>query len=74
MAKALYFSDEVKEQEGSLKEQEQEALVEVYPHQLVFSMDETGFFGKRMPSRMFISKEERHASDFKVAKTIDTPT
>lgn len=34
----------------------------------VFNADETGLFWKRMPSRTFISKEEKSAPGFKVAK------
>lgn len=34
----------------------------------VFNADETGLFWKRMPSRTFISKEEKNAPGFKVAK------
>lgn len=39
-----------------------------YPPNLVFNVDETGLFWKRMPSHTFISKEERIASGFKVAQ------
>lgn len=34
----------------------------------IFNADETGLFWKRMPSRTWISKEERRAPGFKVAK------
>ena len=39
-----------------------------YPPQLVFNVGETALFWKRMPSRTFISREEKHASGFKCAK------
>ncbi|XP_051885228.1 tigger transposable element-derived protein 1-like [Pristis pectinata] len=39
-----------------------------YPPQLVFNVDETGLFWKRMPSCTFISQEEKCASGFKAAK------
>lgn len=35
---------------------------------VIFNVDETGLFWKKMPSRTFISKEERQASGFKAAK------
>lgn len=38
------------------------------PACLVFNVDETGLYWKKMPSRTFISKEERQASGFKAAK------
>ena len=39
-----------------------------YPTQLVFNVDETGLFWKRMPSLAFIASEEKSASRFKAAK------
>lgn len=43
-------------------------LREKIPASLVFNADETGLYWKKMPSRTFISKEERQASGFKAAK------
>lgn len=43
-------------------------LREKIPACLVFNADETGLYWKKMPSRTFISKEERQASGFKAAK------
>jgi hypothetical protein len=39
-----------------------------YPPDLVFNVDEIGRNWKRMPSRSFISREEKHAPEFKAAK------
>ncbi|GFY55158.1 tigger transposable element-derived protein 1 [Trichonephila inaurata madagascariensis] len=39
-----------------------------YPPKLVFKIDETGLFGKRMPKRTFLSHEEKRAPGFKAAK------
>lgn len=39
-----------------------------YPPQLIFNVDETGLFWKRMPRRTFLSREEKQASGFKAAK------
>ena len=39
-----------------------------YPTQLVFNVDETGHFWKRMQSRNFIASEEKSALGFKAAK------
>lgn len=39
-----------------------------YPLELIFNVDETGLFWKRMPSRTFISREEKCAPGFKAAK------
>ena len=39
-----------------------------YQPEQVFNADETGLFWKRMPSRTYISKEEKSAPGFKVAK------
>lgn len=39
-----------------------------YPPNLVFNVDETGLFWKKLPSRTFISKNERQAPGFKAAK------
>uniref|UniRef100_UPI00358F5B9A putative CENPB DNA-binding domain-containing protein 1 n=1 Tax=Myxine glutinosa TaxID=7769 RepID=UPI00358F5B9A len=41
-----------------------------YPAQVLFNVEETGLFWKRIPSRTFICKEERHrhAAGFKVEK------
>ncbi|GFW17780.1 tigger transposable element-derived protein 1 [Trichonephila clavipes] len=39
-----------------------------YPPELVFNVDETGLFWKRMPKRTFLSREEKRASGFKAAK------
>lgn len=39
-----------------------------YPPNLVFNFDETGLFWKRMPSKTFITQEERRAPGFKAAK------
>lgn len=39
-----------------------------YPPELVFNVDETGLFWKRMPKRTFISREEKRAPGFKAAK------
>ncbi|GFY42484.1 tigger transposable element-derived protein 1 [Trichonephila inaurata madagascariensis] len=39
-----------------------------YPTELVFNVDETGLFWKRMPKRTFLSHEEKQASGFKAAK------
>ncbi|XP_064421091.1 tigger transposable element-derived protein 1-like [Latimeria chalumnae] len=39
-----------------------------YRPEQVFNADETGLFWKRMPSRIFLSKQERSAPEFKVAK------
>lgn len=39
-----------------------------YTPQQVYNVDETGLFWKRMPSRTFISKQEKSASGFKAAK------
>ena len=44
-----------------------------YLTQLVFNVDETGLFWKRMPSRTFIASEEKSASVFKAAKDRLTP-
>lgn len=41
---------------------------EKIPACLIFNVDETGLYWKKMPSRTFISKEERQASGFKAAK------
>ena len=49
---------------------ELKALIEEkqYLPQQVFNADETGLFWKRMPSRTFISKNEKKAPGFKAAK------
>lgn len=39
-----------------------------YTPQQIYNVDETGLFWKRMPSRTFISKQEKSASGFKAAK------
>lgn len=39
-----------------------------YPPELVFNVDETGLFWKRMPKRTFISREQKRAPGFKAAK------
>lgn len=39
-----------------------------YPPELIFNVDETGLFWKRMPSKTFISKEEKRSPGFKAAK------
>lgn len=39
-----------------------------YPPELVFNVDETGLFWKRMPKRTFLSREEKRAPGFKAAK------
>ncbi|XP_067132080.1 tigger transposable element-derived protein 1-like [Centruroides vittatus] len=39
-----------------------------YPPELVFNVDETGLFWKRMPKRTFLSREEKQASGFKTTK------
>lgn len=39
-----------------------------YPPQLVFNVDETGLFWKRMPNRTFVSQEEKRVPGFKAAK------
>jgi len=39
-----------------------------YLPQQVFNADETSFFWKKMPSRTFISKDERKAPGFKATK------
>ena len=39
-----------------------------YPANLIFNVDETGLYWKRMPTRTFISMEEKAASGFKAAK------
>ncbi|XP_015910267.1 tigger transposable element-derived protein 1-like [Parasteatoda tepidariorum] len=39
-----------------------------YPLELVFNVDETGLFWKRMPKRTFLSREGKRASGFKAAK------
>ena len=44
------------------------ALMEVYTPQLVFNVDETRLFWKKMLSRTFLFKEEQHISGFKEAK------
>ena len=41
-----------------------------YLPQLVFNVDETGLFWKRMPSRTFISREKKRASGFKAGKIV----
>lgn len=35
---------------------------------MVFNVDETGLFWKRMPKRTFLSREEKRAPGFKAAK------
>ncbi|XP_063302213.1 tigger transposable element-derived protein 1-like [Pelobates fuscus] len=39
-----------------------------YPPEVVFNVDETRLFWKRMPSRTFISREQKRAPGFKAAK------
>nr|XP_022902916.1 tigger transposable element-derived protein 1-like [Onthophagus taurus] len=39
-----------------------------YPADLIFNVDETGLYWKKLPSRTFISREERSAPGFKAAK------
>ncbi|KAK2578210.1 hypothetical protein KPH14_000944 [Odynerus spinipes] len=39
-----------------------------YPPELVFNVDETGLFWKRMPKRTFLSREEKRAPGFKASK------
>ncbi|CAH2302071.1 tigger transposable element-derived 1-like [Pelobates cultripes] len=39
-----------------------------YPPEVVINVDETGLFWKRMPSRTFISREQKRAPGFKAAK------
>ncbi|CAH2325675.1 tigger transposable element-derived 1-like [Pelobates cultripes] len=39
-----------------------------YPPEVVFNVDETGLFWKRMPSRTFISREQKRAPGFKAVK------
>jgi hypothetical protein len=39
-----------------------------YSPKQIINVDETGLFWKRMPSRTFISREEKQASGFKVSK------
>ncbi|GFY74588.1 tigger transposable element-derived protein 1 [Trichonephila inaurata madagascariensis] len=39
-----------------------------YPPELVFNVDETGLFWKRVPKRTFLSHEGKPASGFKAAK------
>ncbi|GFY71033.1 tigger transposable element-derived protein 1 [Trichonephila inaurata madagascariensis] len=39
-----------------------------YPSELVFNVDETGLFWKRMPKPTFLSREERRAPGFKAAE------
>ena len=38
-----------------------------YPPELVFNVDETGLFWKRMPKRTFLSREQERAPGFKAA-------
>ncbi|GFY45852.1 tigger transposable element-derived protein 1 [Trichonephila inaurata madagascariensis] len=46
-----------------------------YPPELVFNVDETSLFWKRMPKRTFLSREEKRASGFKAAKrSLNTST
>ncbi|CAH2249429.1 tigger transposable element-derived 1-like [Pelobates cultripes] len=39
-----------------------------YPPEIIFNVDETGLFWKRMPSRTFISREQKRAPGFKASK------
>jgi len=39
-----------------------------FPSDLVFNVDETGLFWKKLPSRTYISREEKSAPGFKASK------
>ena len=45
---------------------------EHYPLELVYNVDETDLFWKRMPKQTFLSREENRASGFKAAKDLLT--
>lgn len=39
-----------------------------YHPELILNVDETSLFRKKMPSRTFVSREEKHASGFRATK------